>query len=50
MAADPRAVVAAARIEAAVAIAHAGFGLLGLGVAQQHQAHGGSIDFPGPAV
>jgi hypothetical protein len=36
----------AARIEPALVIAHAGFGLFRLGVSQQHQSsHGTSIDF-----
>ena len=43
--ADQRRVMLAARIEAALMIAHAGFGLFRLGVSQQHQAHGTSIDF-----
>jgi hypothetical protein len=55
---DPGGVVAPARREPAVAITHAGFGLLRLGVAQQHQSHVGgsaawllsSIDFFGAAV
>jgi hypothetical protein len=37
-------------VEAALIIAHAGFGLFRLGVSQQHQAHGTSIDFPLAAV
>jgi hypothetical protein len=43
--ADQRRVMLAARIEAALMIAHAGFSLFRLGVSQQHQAHGTSIDF-----
>jgi hypothetical protein len=42
--ADHRSVVAAARIETARIIALAGFGLFRLGVAQQDQTHGISID------
>jgi len=40
----------AACIEAALMIAHAGFGFFRFGVSQQHQAHGTSIDFSRPAV
>ena len=38
-------ILASARIERAVAIAVAGRGLFGLGMSQQHQAHGVCIDF-----
>jgi hypothetical protein len=44
MGGDPCGVLAPARVEAAVAIAHAGLGLFGLGMAQQHQSHVDSID------
>jgi hypothetical protein len=45
--ADPWGVVSTARVERALMIVHARFGLFGLGVSEQHQAHGNSIDFPG---
>jgi hypothetical protein len=48
--ADQQGVILAARIEAALMIAHAGFGLFRLGVSQQYQAHGTSIDFSRAAV
>ena len=38
-------ILATARIERAIKIARAGFGLFGTGMSKQHQTHGGSIDF-----
>jgi hypothetical protein len=46
---DPCGLNGPARIEPAVAVAHAGFGLFGFGVAQKHQSHVNSIDFFGAA-
>jgi hypothetical protein len=48
--ADQQGVILAARIEAALMIAHAGFGLFRFSVSQQYQAHGTSIDFSLAAI
>ena len=48
--ADGSGVLLTARIEAALTIAHAGFGLFRLGVSKQYKAHGSSIDFSRAAV